>query len=76
MFALISELVLWESTTNEEELNRDREEIRRSWRRCCARRRWALAALRQEDRAEAVKRLLWSSGDTKTGPPDDLLMGA
>jgi putative DNA methylase len=36
LFALISELVLWESTTNEEVLNRAREEIRRSWRRCCA----------------------------------------
>ncbi len=28
--------MLWESTTNEEVLNRAREEIRRSWRRCCA----------------------------------------
>ena len=36
LFALISELVLWESTTNEEVLERAREEIRRSWRRCCA----------------------------------------
>jgi putative DNA methylase len=36
LFALISELVQWESTTNEEVLNRAREEIRRSWRRCCA----------------------------------------
>ena len=36
LFALISELVLWESTTNEQVLNRAREEIRRSWRRCCA----------------------------------------
>jgi putative DNA methylase len=36
LFALISELVLWERTTNEEVLNRAREEIRRSWRRCCA----------------------------------------
>jgi putative DNA methylase len=36
LFALISELVLWESTTNEEVLKRAREEIRRSWRRCCA----------------------------------------
>ncbi|MFN9659442.1 MAG: DUF1156 domain-containing protein [Cyanobacteriota bacterium] len=36
LFALISELVLWESTTNEEVLNRAREELRRSWRRCCA----------------------------------------
>ena len=35
LFALISELVLWESTTNEEVLERAREEIRRSWRRCC-----------------------------------------
>jgi putative DNA methylase len=35
LFALIRELVLWESTTNEEKLNRDREQIRRSWRRCC-----------------------------------------
>jgi putative DNA methylase len=36
LFKLISELVLWENTTNEEVLNRAREEIRRSWRRCCA----------------------------------------
>jgi putative DNA methylase len=36
LFALISELVQWENTTNEEVLNRAREEIRRSWRRCCA----------------------------------------
>jgi putative DNA methylase len=36
LFALISELVTWENTTNEEVLNRAREEIRRSWRRCCA----------------------------------------
>ena len=35
LFALISELVQWENTTNEEVLNRAREEIRRSWRRCC-----------------------------------------
>jgi putative DNA methylase len=35
LFALISELVTWENTTNEEVLNRAREEIRRSWRRCC-----------------------------------------
>ena len=36
LFALISELVQWENTTNEEVLNRARQEIRRSWRRCCA----------------------------------------
>jgi putative DNA methylase len=36
LFTLISELVTWENTTNEEVLNRAREEIRRSWRRCCA----------------------------------------
>lgn len=36
LFALISELVQWENTTNEEVLNRARAEIRRSWRRCCA----------------------------------------
>jgi putative DNA methylase len=35
LFALISELVTWENTTNEEVLNRAREEIRRSWRRAC-----------------------------------------
>jgi putative DNA methylase len=35
LFALISELVIWENTTNEEVLNRAREEVRRSWRRCC-----------------------------------------
>jgi putative DNA methylase len=36
LFQLISELVTWENTTNEKVLNRAREEIRRSWRRCCA----------------------------------------
>jgi putative DNA methylase len=36
LFALISELVQWESTTKEEVLEPAREEIRRSWRRCCA----------------------------------------
>jgi putative DNA methylase len=36
LFALISELVLWESTTNEDKLNEARAEIWRSWRRCCA----------------------------------------
>jgi putative DNA methylase len=35
LFALISELVQWESTTNEQVLNRARTEIRRSWRRAC-----------------------------------------
>ena len=36
LFALISELVIWENTTNELVLNRAREEIKRSWRRACA----------------------------------------
>jgi putative DNA methylase len=36
LFALISELAQWESTTNEEVLGKAREEICRSWRRCCA----------------------------------------
>ena len=36
LFALISELVTWENTTNEQVLNRARTEIRRSWRRACA----------------------------------------
>ena len=36
LFALVSELVTWENTTNEEVLNRAREEIKRSWRRACA----------------------------------------
>ncbi len=36
LFELIEKLVLWESTTNEEVLGMAREEIRRSWRRCCA----------------------------------------
>jgi putative DNA methylase len=36
LFALISELVQWENTTNEQVLNRARAEIRRSWRRACA----------------------------------------
>ena len=36
LFRLIEELVKWENTTNEEVLERAREEIRRSWRRTCA----------------------------------------
>ena len=36
LFALISELVKWENTTNEQVLNRARAEILRSWRRACA----------------------------------------
>ena len=36
LFALVSELVLWENINNEVILNRAREEIRRSWRRCCS----------------------------------------
>ncbi|CAK6687205.1 DUF1156 domain-containing protein [Synechococcus sp. CBW1107] len=36
LFALISDLVTWENTTNEQVLNRARAEIRRSWRRACA----------------------------------------
>jgi putative DNA methylase len=36
LFALISELVQWENTTEETVLEPAREEIRRSWRRCCA----------------------------------------
>lgn len=36
LFAIIEELVLWESTTNEPVLERARAEIRRSWRRTCA----------------------------------------
>jgi len=36
LFALISELVTWENTTNEQVLNRARAEVRRSWRRACA----------------------------------------
>ena len=36
LFALVSELVIWENTTNELVLNRAREEINRSWRRACA----------------------------------------
>ncbi len=36
LFGIIEELVLWESTTNEDVLERAREEIRRSWRRACA----------------------------------------
>lgn len=35
LFALISELVQWENTTSKRVVNRAREEIRRSWRRCC-----------------------------------------
>jgi putative DNA methylase len=35
LFALISELVTWENTTNEQVLNRARAEIRRSWHRAC-----------------------------------------
>ena len=36
LFQIIEELVLWENTTNEEVLQRARDEIRRSWRRACA----------------------------------------
>ena len=36
LFRLIEELVLWKNTTNEELLERAREEIRVSWRRTCA----------------------------------------
>jgi putative DNA methylase len=35
LFTLIEELVLWENTTNEEVLERAREEIRKSWREVC-----------------------------------------
>jgi putative DNA methylase len=36
LFKIIEELVLWENTTNEEVLQRAREEIWQSWRRACA----------------------------------------
>jgi len=36
LFKIIEELVLWENTTNEEVLQRARDEIWRSWRRTCA----------------------------------------
>ena len=36
LFALLRELVRWESTTNEEVLGRARDEIWQSWRRACA----------------------------------------
>jgi putative DNA methylase len=36
LFALIEELVQWENTTNEEVLQKARDEIWRSWRRTCA----------------------------------------
>jgi putative DNA methylase len=36
LFRIIEELVQWESTTNEEVLQRAREEIWQSWRRACA----------------------------------------
>jgi putative DNA methylase len=36
LFRLLEQLVLWENTTNEGVLELAREEIRRSWRRCCA----------------------------------------
>ena len=36
LFQLIEELVTWENTTNQEVLERAREEILRSWRRSCA----------------------------------------
>jgi putative DNA methylase len=35
LFEIIEELVLWENTTNEEVLERAREEIRKSWREVC-----------------------------------------
>ena len=36
LFRLLEELVLWENTTNEEVLQRARDEIWQSWRRACA----------------------------------------
>ena len=36
LFRLIEDMVRWENTTNEELLEQAREEIRESWRRCCA----------------------------------------
>jgi len=36
LFKIIEDLVQWENTTNEEVLERAREEIRKSWRRTCA----------------------------------------
>src|SRR5947199_1917349 len=36
LFKIIEELVQWENTTNEEVLQRAREEIWQSWRRTCA----------------------------------------
>ena len=36
LFALISDLVQWENTSNEEVLEEARKEIRRSWHRACA----------------------------------------
>lgn len=36
LFKIIEELVLWENTTNEEVLQRARDEIWQSWRRACA----------------------------------------
>ena len=36
LFRIIEDLVLWESTTNEEVLERARAEIRQSWRHTCA----------------------------------------
>jgi putative DNA methylase len=36
IFRIIEELVLWENTTNEEVLQKAREEIWQSWRRACA----------------------------------------
>ena len=36
LFHLLEEMVRWENTTNEKVLEQAREEIRESWRRCCA----------------------------------------
>ena len=36
LFRLIEQMVRWENTTNEKVLEQAREEIRESWRRCCA----------------------------------------
>ena len=36
LFGIIEELVLWENTTNEDVLNKARQEIWQSWRRTCA----------------------------------------
>ena len=60
LFKLLEELVLWESTTKEEVLERARTEIRRSWQRACAENADHRASLRSK-RSPCTRELFDSS---------------